>query len=232
MQVAVLSDIHANRHALEAVLDDVRRTGARELWCLGDLVGYGADPNDCVALVREHVSVCIAGNHDLAVTGELPLDDFSAGAALAAGWTREVIAPDHLEYLESLRPQLITDEADLYHGSPRDPIWEYVVGVLLAELCLDRLEGRIGLIGHSHIALSFAREEGSPATGLGAPRGRHARHQLRLVAAQPGQRRPAARRRSARGLAAAGPHAGHRVVAPHGVRRRRRGRRDPCRAAA
>ena len=90
MQVAVLSDIHANRHALEAVLDDVRRTGARELWCLGDLVGYGADPNDCVALVREHVSVCIAGNHDLAVTGELQLDDFSAGAALAAGWTQQV----------------------------------------------------------------------------------------------------------------------------------------------
>jgi predicted phosphodiesterase len=165
MQVAVLSDIHANRHALEAVLDDVRRTGARELWCLGDLVGYGADPNDCVALVREHVSVCIAGNHDLAVTGELPLDDFSAGAALAAGWTQEVIEPGHLEYLRSLRPQLITEHADLYHGSPRDPVWEYVVGVLLAELCLDRLERRIGLIGHSHVALSFEREDGSPASG-------------------------------------------------------------------
>ena len=165
MQVAVLSDIHANRHALEAVLDDVRRTGARELWCLGDVVGYGADPNDCVALVREHVDVCIAGNHDLAVTGELPLDDFSAGAALAAGWTQDVIAPHHLEYLRTLRPQLLMPDADLYHGSPRDPVWEYVVGVLLAELCLDRLETRIGLIGHSHIALSFGREDGAPATG-------------------------------------------------------------------
>ncbi len=165
MQVAVLSDIHSNRHALEAVLDDVRRTGARELWCLGDLVGYGADPNDCVALVREHVTLCIAGNHDLAVTGELSLDDFSAGAALAAGWTQEVIATDHLDYLESLRPLLADGEVGLYHGSPRDPVWEYVVGVLLAELCLDRLPGRLGLIGHSHIALSFDRQEGLPATG-------------------------------------------------------------------
>ena len=165
MQVAVISDIHSNRHALEAVLDDIRGTGARELWCLGDLVGYGADPNDCVALVREHVTLCIAGNHDLAVTGELPLDDFSTGAALAAGWTQEVIAPDHLDYLSSLRPLLTNGEIGLYHGSPRDPIWEYVVGVLLAELCLDRLAGRIGLIGHSHIALAFGRQEGLPATG-------------------------------------------------------------------
>lgn len=165
MQVAVLSDIHSNRHALEAVLDDVRHTGARELWCLGDIVGYGADPNDCVRLVREHVAVCVAGNHDLAVTGELPLDDFSAGAALAAGWTKEVIDPDHLAFLCGLRPSLTEGEIGLYHGSPRDPVWEYVVGVLLAELCLDRMDERIGLIGHSHIALSFGRDDGLPATG-------------------------------------------------------------------
>ena len=165
MQVAVLSDIHANRHALEAVLDDVRRTGAREVWCLGDIVGYGADPNDCAGLIRQHVSLCIAGNHDLAVTGELALDDFSAGAALAAGWTQEVISPDHLDYLASLRPSLTEDDVGLYHGSPRDPVWEYVVGVLMAELCLDRLPGRLGLIGHSHVALSFGRPEGEPASG-------------------------------------------------------------------
>ena len=166
MQVAVLSDIHSNRHALEAVLDDVERTGARELWCLGDLVGYGADPNDCVALVRDSVSICIGGNHDMAVTGELSLEDFSRGAALAADWTKDVIHPEHLEYLTTLRPERTSDgEISMYHGSPRDPVWEYVVGALLAELCLDRLPGRIGLIGHSHVALSFPRLVGEPATG-------------------------------------------------------------------
>jgi predicted phosphodiesterase len=165
MQVAVLSDIHSNRHALEAVLDDIERTGARELWCLGDLVGYGADPNDCCALVRGSVSVCIAGNHDMAVTGELSLEDFSRGAALAADWTKDVIRSEHLDYLMKLRPELVDGEIALYHGSPRDPVWEYVVGALLAELCLDRLPGRIGLIGHSHVALSFNRLEGQAATG-------------------------------------------------------------------
>src|ERR1700755_1583864 len=104
MRVAVVSDIHANRHAFEAVLADVARVGADELWCLGDLVGYGADPNACVELARAHAAVCLAGNHDLAVTGALPLDEFSRGAELAARWTQEVIEPENLEYLSGLEP--------------------------------------------------------------------------------------------------------------------------------
>ena len=84
MHVAIVSDIHGNRHALEAVLADIASTEARELWCLGDVVGYGADPNDCCVLARENAAVCLAGNHDLAVTGGLPLDEFSHGAALLA----------------------------------------------------------------------------------------------------------------------------------------------------
>jgi predicted phosphodiesterase len=88
MHVAIVSDIHGNRHAFEAVLADIASTEARELWCLGDIVGYGADPNDCCVLAREHAAVCLAGNHDLAVTGGLPLDEFSHGAALAARWTQ------------------------------------------------------------------------------------------------------------------------------------------------
>ena len=140
MQVAVLSDIHANRHALEAVLRDVAATAAREIWCLGDIVGYGADPNDCLALVREHAAVCLAGNHDLGVTGALPLDQFSPGAALAARWTQEVVDPAHLQWLGSLAPSGSRAETGLFHGSPRDPIWEYVMSVLLADLCFDAFE--------------------------------------------------------------------------------------------
>jgi diadenosine tetraphosphatase ApaH/serine/threonine PP2A family protein phosphatase len=165
MQVAVISDIHGNRHALEAVLDDVRAAGAEAVWCLGDVVGYGADPNDCIALVREHADVCLAGNHDLAVTGELPLDEFSRGAAVAAQWTAEVVEPAELDFLSSLRPSGEASGVGLFHASPRDPIWEYVLSTLLAELCLDAQTERICLIGHSHVALSFVRPEGEAATG-------------------------------------------------------------------
>jgi predicted phosphodiesterase len=165
MKVAVISDIHANRHAFEATLDAVAASDAAELWCLGDLVGYGAEPDACVELAREHAAVCLAGNHDMAVTGEIPLDEFSRGASLAAQWTREVMAPANLEFLRSLRPQGQEDAIGLYHASPRDPVWEYVLSALLAELCLDAQTNRICLIGHSHVALSFVRLEGELATG-------------------------------------------------------------------
>jgi predicted phosphodiesterase len=165
MKVAVISDIHGNRQAFEAVLEAVAASDAAELWCLGDLVGYGADPDVCVELAREHAAVCLAGNHDLAVTGEIPLDEFSRGASLAAQWTQEVIAPENLAFLTGLHPQGKEGPIGLYHASPRDPVWEYVLSALLAELCLDRQPERICLIGHSHVALAFVRQDGELATG-------------------------------------------------------------------
>jgi predicted phosphodiesterase len=165
MHVAIVSDIHGNRHAFEAVLADVANSQAREVWCLGDLVGYGADPNDCVDLTRQHCAVVLAGNHDLAVTGGLKLDEFSRGAALAARWTQEVIGAPQLEFLKTLEPTGTEHDLGLFHASPRDPLWEYVLSALLAELCLDAQEQRICLIGHSHVALSFVRREGELATG-------------------------------------------------------------------
>src|SRR3954454_15791741 len=105
MQVAIVSDIHGNSHALEAVLEDVAAGPAVEVWCLGDVVGYGADPNDCCARVREHCGVVLSGNHDLAVTGELSLEEFSRGAAIAARWTQEGLDPDHVDGLAGLQPQ-------------------------------------------------------------------------------------------------------------------------------
>jgi predicted phosphodiesterase len=165
MRVAVVSDIHGNRQAYEAVLDQIAASDCSELWCLGDLVGYGADPDACVDLAREHAAVCLAGNHDLGVTGAIPLEQFSRGAALAATWTQETIAPATREYLEVLEPQRLDEAVGLYHASPRDPVWEYVLSPLQAELCLDAQQHRIGLIGHSHVALSFSRFPGSPATG-------------------------------------------------------------------
>jgi predicted phosphodiesterase len=165
MRVAIVSDIHGNRHAFEAVLDEIEGSACAELWCLGDLVGYGADPDRCVELTRRHASICLAGNHDLGVRGDLDLEQFSRGAALAARWTREAITPTTLEYLRQLRPLLLDEQVGLYHASPRDPVWEYVLSALQAELCLDAQSHRVCLIGHSHVALSFWRLPGEPATG-------------------------------------------------------------------
>ena len=165
MKVAVISDIHGNRQAFEATLEAVAASDAAELWCLGDLVGYGADPDACVELAREHAAVCLAGNHDLAVTGEIPLDEFSRGASLAVQWTQDVIAPDNLAFLASLSPTGAEGPVGLYHASPRDPVWEYVLSTLLAELCLDEQRHRLCLVGHSHVALSFGRREGELTTG-------------------------------------------------------------------
>jgi predicted phosphodiesterase len=165
MKVAVISDIHANRQAFEAVLEAIADSEAAEVWCLGDLVGYGADPDACVELARRHTAVCLAGNHDLAVLGQVPMKDFSTGASLAAQWTQEVIGPESLAFLQGLSTTGKEGLVGLYHASPRDPVWEYVLSALLAELCLDAQPERVCLIGHSHVALSFVRHEGQLTTG-------------------------------------------------------------------
>jgi diadenosine tetraphosphatase ApaH/serine/threonine PP2A family protein phosphatase len=165
MKVAIVSDIHGNRHAFEAVLDAIEESDSEELWCLGDLVGYGAEPDACVELARRHAAICLAGNHDLGVRGDLPLEQFSRGAALAAEWTQEVITAETLAYLKTLHPAYLEESVGLYHASPRDPVWEYVLSPLQAELCLDVQEHRLCLIGHSHVALTFSRATGEPATG-------------------------------------------------------------------
>ena len=165
MQVAICTDIHGNRHAFEAVIAAAEDAGADELWCLGDLVGYGAEPDACVALAEAHCTICLAGNHDLAVVDVISLDDFSRGAALAARWTQEVISDETRTFLLGLEPQGGGEGYGLFHASPRDPIWEYVLSGLTAELCFDATDFRVSFIGHSHVALSFHRPEGEPASG-------------------------------------------------------------------
>ena len=165
MRVAIVSDIHGNRHAFEAVLDAIEASECQEMWCLGDLVGYGAEPDACVDLARRYAAICLAGNHDLGVRGALPLEEFSRGAALAARWTQGVITPETRDYLDKLEPANVEEEVGLFHASPRDPVWEYVLSPLQAELCFDAQSHRVCLIGHSHVALSFSRTDGESATG-------------------------------------------------------------------
>src|SRR3954471_4975852 len=163
MQVAICTDIHGNRHAFEAVIAAADAAGAEELWCLGDLVGYGAEPDACVELADRHCSLVLAGNHDLAVVGVLSLEDFSRGAALAAMWTRETISDETRDWLRALQPKGERAGYGLFHASPRDPIWEYVLSGLTAALCFDATSFRGSFIGHSHVALSCHRPEGEPA---------------------------------------------------------------------
>jgi diadenosine tetraphosphatase ApaH/serine/threonine PP2A family protein phosphatase len=160
----VISDVHSNRQALESVLDAIEAAAVEETWCLGDLVGYGADPDVCTALVRERCDVSLVGNHDLAVLGALDVSTFSETAATAVEWTRERAAAETLDYLSGLAPAGSREGLGLFHASPRDPIWEYVLSVDQAEAGLDAQEERIGLIGHSHIALFFTRPVASRPT--------------------------------------------------------------------
>jgi predicted phosphodiesterase len=165
MQIAIVTDVHGNRPAFEAIIAAAEAAGADEMWCLGDLVGYGAEPDACVALAERHCAVCLSGNHDLGVVGVLSLEDFSRGARIAAEWTQEAISEDTREFLLALTPNVEARGYGLYHASPRDPIWEYVLSGLTAELCFDVAEFRVNFIGHSHVALSFHRAPGEPAAG-------------------------------------------------------------------
>jgi predicted phosphodiesterase len=171
MRIALISDIHGNRPALEAVLAEIDDERVDRIWCLGDIVGYGAEPDACCQLTAERADVCLAGNHDLAVRGDISLGEFSRGAELAARWTQETLAGENLAYLHELEPTGVERGFGLYHASPRDPVWEYVLSALLAELCLDVQTERVCLIGHSHVALAFMRQEGAPATGEPCPDG-------------------------------------------------------------
>jgi predicted phosphodiesterase len=165
MRIALLSDVHGNLPAFEAVLADVRSEGVDAVWCLGDLVGYGAQPDACVALAREHCDVCLAGNHDLVVTEEISIAEFSPSAAAAALWTRENISAETLDFLRERTPSDPDLEPALYHASPRDPIWEYVLSARQAEECMDAMNGRVAVVGHSHVALWFRRDADSELDG-------------------------------------------------------------------
>jgi predicted phosphodiesterase len=157
LRVAVITDIHSNLPGLEAVLAAIDADGIDEIWCLGDVVGYGAEPDQCADLIRERCALCLVGNHDLAVLGALDVASFSEAAAEAVAWTRDNIAERTLEMLRELEPIGRREGIGLFHASPRDPVWEYVLSAEQAEGCLDVQQEPIGLIGHSHVALFFTR---------------------------------------------------------------------------
>lgn len=163
MRVAVISDVHSNQPALEAVLAAIGEAAVEQTWCLGDVVGYGAQPDACADLIEQSCDVCLVGNHDLATLGGLDISSFSETAAAAVEWTRENASAATLEFLRGLEPAAAREGVGLFHASPRDPIWEYVLSVDQAETNMDAQGERVGLIGHSHISLFFCRPDGGQA---------------------------------------------------------------------
>ena len=161
MRVAIVSDIHGNLHALEAVLEAIDRDAPDAIWCLGDLVGYGPRPNRCCAVVAERADFCLIGNHDLAVLGRLDLDEFQPDAAVAARWTTAALEDEPRAYLESLGASGEREGVGLFHASPRDPIWEYVLSSEVADASMAAASQELVLVGHSHVALYYRVSDGT-----------------------------------------------------------------------
>jgi predicted phosphodiesterase len=166
VKVAVVSDIHANWHALEAVLEDFEVQAPDEVWCLGDLVGYGPQPNRCTVAVEERAQFCLAGNHDLGVIGRVELAQFSPDAATVARWTATTLEDGARGFLETLSPSGAWNGVEMFHGSPHDPVWEYVLSEGAARSALDMTESDLVLVGHSHIPIALRLADGTIAGGL------------------------------------------------------------------
>jgi diadenosine tetraphosphatase ApaH/serine/threonine PP2A family protein phosphatase len=168
MRILLVSDIHSNLAALDAVIKDAGHFD--RIWCLGDVVGYGPQPNECIERLRTFDLVCLAGNHDLAVVDKQSLDDFSPDAREAAFWTRDRLAAVHCRWLETLPGMAVMAKYDitLVHASPREPVWEYMIDTQIAGACFDAVETPVGLNGHTHIPIIFRK----PTYGLGVVRER------------------------------------------------------------
>jgi diadenosine tetraphosphatase ApaH/serine/threonine PP2A family protein phosphatase len=172
MRAAVISDIHGNLPALEAVLPQIDAERPDVIWCLGDLVGYGPWPNEVTAIVRERADLCLVGNHDLVALDAAGVDveEFNPDAAAAALWTRRELSAATREFLESLSPQAAADDVELFHASPRDPVWEYVLTAEDALAALQATSAPVVLVGHSHVALAISFD-GGELDGGPAPAG-------------------------------------------------------------
>jgi predicted phosphodiesterase len=160
VRIAVVSDIHSNQIALETVLQAIGTVD--QIWCLGDIVGYGPRPNECIAMLAERKHLAVAGNHDWAVVGRMGVDEFNLFAALAAQWTAEQLDESSRAYLTALPTVQTSGEFTLVHGSPRGPVWEYVLNANLAGSSFEHFDGPFCLVGHTHVPAIFALAPDGP----------------------------------------------------------------------
>lgn len=156
MRVLIISDIHANLTALEAVLEHAKDQEA--VWCLGDLIGYGPDPNECIELVASLPnSLSLIGNHDQAVLGEIPLSRFNSDAGAVVAWTQTVLSELNHAYLNTLPSKVALEGYTLAHGSPNQPVWEYILDPNTADRNFEAFSTDYCFVGHSHLPIIFQR---------------------------------------------------------------------------
>jgi diadenosine tetraphosphatase ApaH/serine/threonine PP2A family protein phosphatase len=159
MRILVFSDVHSNLSALEAVLGAAGRYDS--VWCLGDLVGYGPDPNECIARVRKLPNLlCVRGNHDAAVLGEMDQQTFNHEASLAITWTKHVINAESLDFLLNLPETVVEGDVTLVHGSPRNPVWEYLMDYPTALQVFPYFDSRLCFVGHTHVPALWEQNPG------------------------------------------------------------------------
>ena len=158
MRILVISDIHANLTAFETVLD--HSDGDWDfVWCLGDVVGYGPDPNECVERLKALPMLCLAGNHDWATLDRLDARSFNPDARRAVEWTRDSLTPENTRFLEALPVTFVIGEYTLVHASPREPIWEYILEPMIAALNFPHFETPYCLVGHTHQPVIYTMDE-------------------------------------------------------------------------
>jgi diadenosine tetraphosphatase ApaH/serine/threonine PP2A family protein phosphatase len=168
MKALILSDIHANATALDSVIEDAGDYD--EVWVLGDLVGYGPDPNSCIERVKDFPGlVCLLGNHDAAILGYINDIAFNPAARQAVRWTRENIKPENLEYLRQLPESTQLGEISFAHGSPREPVWEYLLDTRSATENFGYFKTPYCFVGHTHLPTIYLLNNGDYHARLIAP---------------------------------------------------------------
>jgi diadenosine tetraphosphatase ApaH/serine/threonine PP2A family protein phosphatase len=186
VRILVISDIHANLTALEAVLQDSGPVDAT--WCLGDLVGYGPDPNLVIEYLRDLANLtCILGNHDAAIVRRMDFDAFNGDARISLTWAESVLTADSLDFLRTLPRQAdMNGVVTLAHGSPRDPTWEYVLNTFTARLNFKHFQTPFCFIGHTHIQSLFTLDGASDRVSAAMTRVGEAVPLVPRVIANPG----------------------------------------------
>jgi predicted phosphodiesterase len=159
MKYLIIADIHSNLEAFEAVLEDAQNHGGfGHTWCMGDVVGYGPDPAACIKLLRQLDAVCVCGNHDLAAVGKIDIDDFSYEAGRANRWSAGQLSDEDRHFLYGLPDLAVEYGFTIVHGSPRLPVWEYIMHTFTAEDNFQRFDTRFCIVGHTHVPFLFTRE--------------------------------------------------------------------------
>ncbi|MBI4288941.1 MAG: metallophosphoesterase family protein [Chloroflexi bacterium] len=166
----IVADIHSNLEAFAAVLETAKAEGnIAGIWCLGDIVGYGPDPEKCIDLLRQYPHVSVAGNHDLAAINRTDLSDFNETAATAALWTARRLSKEYQRFLGSLPLEAVVGDFTLVHGSPRDPVREYIISAPEAMANLKYFDTPYCLVGHLHVPLLFRAGDGEACLGALPP---------------------------------------------------------------